>query len=388
MRPNKFESPAREDIEEGFEEFEDGEEEMDAIDVFEALQAGDLGEAFDRKLYMPEDYDMTRIDDFREVYRQRYLELLEDDNLSDLESLRYHFGEKIDEGEIVREAFEKALKEGKITRACNMASKFSTYLDPTNLTPGDRLTIRSRFGECLAEMKVAEVLEIWKTFPQLRDFLGSVKGYEEGVIACFLRSLQSGKLDLALRVKILMGKGIDFAQADGYAEAAKNGMIQCFWADRLSDALKIKEIIVDSFDPQDYSRVMAAICDAIYGNFVHYLKGEDVNEDYLEGLRNEFYIRSRSRITPELLMKFESLIHFANHYIRELLTWQLYGMGYRDPESQDYKKRLTEEEKKALRRTMQLEMQNARDKIQSIASPELIQAYQEAQEEDEWLKTA
>lgn len=136
---------------------------------------------------------------------------------------------------------------------------------------------------------------------------------------------------------------------------------------------------------KEYVQVFSALCEHIYPEFQTYLEISD-DHQLTEQFKNEFYA-GEQKITHELLLKFESLIRFAEHHVSQTLKDKLKEWGL-NPDSPRYKERLMEEERVELRRFMEEKQAEMRAKIEAIASPELIRAYQEQEGEADFLTQA
>lgn len=216
-----------------------------------------------------------------------------------------------------------------------------------------------------------------------------VKSFNKTIQNAFRNKLSEGRIDDALKIQKQFGEKIDLTEGimAGYLTYISKGKLKRALEMEKQFSDQIKELQNNS----KYQKILIDFCKRYYsqhhpGIYEYFMDNID---NIVEVLKNDFYIKNKRHIDSIVLLKFKALTLYAQQFVRQTLKNKVKEYGY-DPDTPDYKTQLSDAQKLELRQLMQDKQEDVRAKIQNIASPELIRAYQNEQEEGEmeWLKVA
>lgn len=276
--------------------------------------------------------------------------------------------------EAVREGFLSLLKYGQEDKAMEFKGIFAKEMD---------LTKETKAGFLYAAQKE------WGEWPSkdVPKKIGPDLDFTEEIIAAYMHRLKLDPLDASRFMEEYEEclKGVNPNEIEGYKEAVTEGYLAILNKAQLHRVVRIYDAFSDILDDvektKEYKQALCEVCNKLFPDFKPYLQGQNDNA-LAENLKNQFYVKQENNIDAELLLKFESLIQSAQHHISQALQVKLREWSL-DPENPDYKTQLTDDQKLELRHLMAGKQADIRAKIQTIASPQLIKAYQTEQEGSE-----
>jgi len=265
-----------------------------------------------------------------------FVDRLDDNDIDGALKIRDGFGKGINFSKRIKTVFLGDLLGNRIDAALKIRKEFGTGGHNGEGEKGIDLTneTRTAFIE-----KIRNVDDIDGAL-KIRDGFGRDVDFADMANTEFLRSLRLYDVDKAIRIREGFGRidqdgsvrsGIDFPSIPGYSTVVKAGFLKRLEEGDVDGALKIRDELgkgIDLASLPGYSKALVAYAKGKFPDLQSLVLGEETDIQKFREYKGWFWFPDDKVPGDEALLDFEALTCLAGDLVREEVKRKIRGLGY------------------------------------------------------------